>query len=128
MASQNNTGRQFDKQHGVTVVATADLQANRFVAYDGGYPTTDGAAKDSQGVSESSAQIKDALTVVTRYSYLVEAAGPIAFGALVKPNVVPAPDGRAVAGAADDHCARALGSATQAGRLIEVEILQHVHA
>ena len=44
MASQNNTGRQFDKQHAVTLVAIAAVAAYRFVAYDGGYPTAAGAA------------------------------------------------------------------------------------
>ena len=39
MPSQNNTGRQFDKQHAVTVVLTAAVAANRFLAYDGGYPS-----------------------------------------------------------------------------------------
>src|SRR5574337_645397 len=38
MASQNNTGRQFDKTHAVTMVATAAVLAHRFIAYDGGYP------------------------------------------------------------------------------------------
>ena len=56
MPSQNNTGRQFDKQHAVTLVATAILAANRFIAYDGGYATAAGGAKDSQGVSEQAAR------------------------------------------------------------------------
>lgn len=123
MASQNNTGRQFDKQHAVTVVATADVQANRFIAYDGGYPNNDGGAKDAQGVSESSAQVRDAVCVVTGYSYLVEASEPIAFGALVKPGA----DGRAMVGSADDNCGRAMGAAGSAGRLFEVQLYQHVH-
>ncbi|MBS0508057.1 MAG: DUF2190 domain-containing protein, partial [Proteobacteria bacterium] len=38
MPSQNNTGRQFDRQHAVTVVAQAAILPHRFVAYDGGYP------------------------------------------------------------------------------------------
>ncbi|MDA8446379.1 capsid cement protein [Paracidovorax valerianellae] len=124
MASQNNTGRQFDKQHAVTVVATAALAAYRFFAYDGGYPTAAGGPKDVQGVSETAAEVGDAFSGVTSYSYLVEAGEAIAFGALVKPDLV----GKAVAGSAADHCGRALGAATQAGQLIEVQLYKHVHA
>ena len=124
MTSQNNTGRQFDKRHAVTVVATIALAANRFAAYDGGYPDASGGAKDAQGVTETAATPGEAVAVVTSYSYLVEAAAPIAFGALVKPDAT----GKAVAGTTAEHCGRALGAATQAGQLIEVQILQHVHA
>lgn len=124
MASQNNTGRQYDKQHGVTAVAAVALAKHRFVAYDGGYPTAAGGAKDVQGVSETAAEIGEALTVVTGYSYPVEAAEAIAFGALVAPNAT----GQAVAGTAANNCGRALGAATQAGQLIEVQIYKHTHA
>ena len=72
MASQNNTGRQFDKQHAVTLVAIAALAAHRFVAYDGGYPDATGGAKDVQGVTETEAAVGDAVSVVVDYSYLVE--------------------------------------------------------
>ena len=124
MASQNNTGRQFDKTHAVTLVATAALAAHRFVAYDGGYPTIAGGAKDCQGVTETAAEIGDAVSVVTGYSYLVEAEAAIAFGAYVKVGT----DGKAVTGSAADHCGGALGAATQAGQLIEVQLYKHVHA
>ncbi len=124
MPSQNNTGRQFDKQHGVTLVATAALAAHRFVAYDGGYPTADGGVKDVQGITETAAAIGEAVAVVTGYSYLVEAAGALAFGALVKSDA----SGKAIAGSADDFCGRALGAATQAGQLIEVQIYQTLRA
>jgi hypothetical protein len=124
MASQNNTGRQYDKQHSVTLVAAAVLAASRFVAYDGGYPTIAGGAKDCQGVSETSAEIGDAVNVVTGYSYLVEAEAAIVFGALVKVGT----DGKAITGTAADHCGRALGAATAAGQLIEVQLYKHVHA
>lgn len=124
MASQNNTGRQFDKQHGVTVVATAVLAAHRFVAYDGGYPTAAGGAKDAQGITETAAEVGDAIAAVTSYSYLVEAAEPVAFGALVKPDAV----GKAAVGTDAEHCGRALGAAAQAGQLFEVQIYKHVHA
>jgi hypothetical protein len=125
MTSQRNTGRQYDKQHAVTILATIPLAANRFVAYDGGYPTAAGGAKDVQGVSETEAAAAgDAVTLVTGYSYLVRAAGAIAFGTLVAPDAT----GQAVAGTEANHCGRALGAATQAGQLIEVQILRHVHA
>lgn len=124
MPSQNNTGRQFDKQHAITLVATAALAAHRFVAYDGGYPTTAGGAKAAQGVTETTAASGEAVSVVTGYSYPVEAGGAVAFGALVKADAT----GRAVTGSLTEHCGRALGAATAEGQLIEVEILKHVHA
>ncbi len=122
MPSQNNTGRQFDKQHAVTLVAIAVLAAHRFAAYDGGYATSAGGVKDAQGITETSAEIGDAVPVVTGYSYLVEAGADLAFGAYVKPGT----DGRAVVGAVDDHCARALGACTS-GQLVEVQIVKHQH-
>ena len=123
MSSQNNTGRQYDKQHAVTLVAIAALAAHRFVAYDGGYATSAGGVKDCQGVTETAAEIGDAVTAVTGYSYLVQAGAEIAFGAYVKPGA----DGVAAVGAVDDHCGRALGAATQVGQLIEVQIVKHQH-
>lgn len=123
MPSQNNPGRQYDKQHAITMVATTALAAHRFIAYDGGYPSAAGGAKAVQGVSETSAQTGEALSVVTSYSYLVEAAAAIAFGQLVKPDA----SGKAVVGSLTEHCARALGAATQAGQLVEVQLLPHVH-
>lgn len=124
MASQNNTGRQFDKQHAITLVATAALAAYRFTAYDGGYPSIAGGAKDCQGVTENAAEVGEAVSVVTGYSYLVEAEAAIAFGVYVKVGT----DGKAITGSATDHCGRALGAATQAGQLIEVQLYKHVHA
>ena len=124
MASQNNTGRQYDKTHAVTLVATAAVAACRFIAYDGGYPSVAGGAKDSQGVAETAAALGEALSVVTGYSYLVEAEAAITFGALVKVGT----DGKAITGTLADHCGRALGAATQAGQLIEVQLYKHVHA
>lgn len=128
MASQNNTGRQFDKRHAVTLVATAALTAYRFVSYDG-TPTAVAPAtapKEAQGISEESAAIGEAVSVVTDYSYLVEASEAIAFGAYVKPAADGS--GKAATGSAADHCGRALGAAAAAGALIEVQILPHVHA
>lgn len=124
MASQNNSGRQFDKQHAVTIVATAALAACRFAAYDGGYPTVAGGAKDVQGVTENAAEIGEAVSLTTSYSALVEAGEAIAFGVLVKTDAT----GRAVTGTAADHCGRCLGAPTAAGQLFEVQIYKHVHA
>ncbi len=124
MPSQNNTGRQYNKTHAITLVATAALAACRFAAYDGGYPSVAGGAKDAQGVTETVAEVGDAVSVITGYSALVEAEAAIAFGVLVKVGT----DGKAIAGTLADHCGRALGAATAAGQLIEVQLYKHVHA
>ncbi|NMM75384.1 DUF2190 domain-containing protein [Rhodococcus sp. SRB_17] len=124
MPSQNNTGRQYDKTHAVTIVAMAAVAACRFIAYDGGYPSVTGGAKDAQGVTEHAADVGEAVTAITGYSALVEAEAAITFGALVKVGT----DGRAITGTAADHCGRALGAATAAGQLIEVQLYKHVHA
>lgn len=123
MPAQNNTGRQYDKTHGVTTVAQVALADARFVAFDGGYPTNAGGAKAVQGVSESKAEAGDATNLVTGYSALVEAGGALAFGQLVKSDAT----GRAIAGTLLDHCGRALGAAAAAGQLVEVQLLQHTH-
>lgn len=114
--------RQFDKTHAVTVVAAIALAANRFVAYEGKYPSAGGAAHDSQGVSEHAAEPGEAVSVVTGYSYPVEAAGPIVFG----DPVIADASGRAVVATTGEHCGVALGAAA-AGQLVEVQICKHVH-
>ena len=119
MSSQNNTGRQYDKQHAVTIMATAALAACRFAAYDGGYPTLDSGVKDVQGVTEYAADVGDAVSVITGYSALVEAGEAIAFGGLVTADAA----GKAIPGSVSRYCGRALGVATAAGQLIEVQIL-----
>jgi hypothetical protein len=125
MPSQNNPGAQFDKRHAVTVEAQAALVTARFIGYDGLYATSAGGVKDAQGVSENNADALQAVSVITGYSALVEASAPIAFGAYVR----PADDGtgRAVTGLITNHCGRALGAATAAGQMVEVEIKPHVH-
>ena len=80
MPSQNNTGRQYDKQHAITMVATAELAAHRFIAYDGGYPSAAGGPKAVQGIAETAAQVGDALSVVTSYSYLLVCSEALAVG------------------------------------------------
>ena len=124
MPSQNNTGRQFDKRHSVTIVAMAALASCRFAAYDGGYPTAAGGAKDVQGVTENAAEVGEAVALTTGYSAPVEVGEAINQFALVKPDAT----GRAVVGTAADHCGRALGASTVAGQLIEVQLYKHVHA
>lgn len=126
MPSQNNSGRQYDKLHAVTIIATVALAANRFVAFDGGYATKvlGGGAKDMQGVSEQAADVGDAISAITSYSALVEANQAIAFGAWVKPDAND--EGKAEVGSATEHCGRALGTATAQGQLIEVQLLPHV--
>lgn len=120
--------RQFDKRHAVTVVAAADIAPYRFVSY-GGQPAAaapDKPLKESQGISETGAKAGEALSVVTGYSYTVEAAEAIEHGAYVKPAADGS--GKAAAGTASDHCGRALCAAARAGELIEVQLLHHVHA
>lgn len=127
MPSQNNSGAQHQKRFALTLVATAVLAASRIIAYDGGYASAAGGVKDAQGVSESeAAAIGDAISVVTDYSYLVEASAAIAFGDYVKPAIDGT--GRAAVGTLTDHCGRALGAATAAGQLVEMQIVKHVHA
>ena len=68
-------GRQYDKQHATTLVATAALAANRFAAYDGAYAVGTagpGGADDALGVTEHAAEIGEAVSVVTGFSALVE--------------------------------------------------------
>ena len=124
MSSQYNFGRQYDKRHAVTIVATAALAENRFVAYSGGYPTTAGGANNVQGVTEFAVEPGEAVCAITSYSALVEAAEPIPFGTLVKSDAA----GKAVVGSAADHCAIALGAATMAGKLLECQLLPQASA
>lgn len=125
MPSQNNAGQQHQKRFAVTIVAAVALAANRIVAYDGGYASSAGGVKDAQGVSESDCAANDAVSLVTDYSYLVEASAPVAFGDYIKPAVDGT--GRAAAGTLLDHCGRALGTATAAGQLVEMQIVRHLH-
>lgn len=126
MPSQNNSGLQHQKDDAITVVVTAAIAANRIVAYDGAYATAAGGARDAQGVSEMPGAVGDAVSVVTEYSYLVEASEAVAFGDYVKPAVDGT--GRGAVGTLTDHCGRALGAATVAGQLFEMQIVKHVHA
>ena len=78
-------GKQYDKVHAVTAIATIALAANRFVGFDGAHATSAGAAHDSQGVSETEAVIGQATSLITGYSAPVEAGEAIAQFAFVKP-------------------------------------------
>ena len=128
MPSQPGHGRQFDKRHAVTVTATAAITKCRFVSYAGAHAPAAPAngLQDSQGVSEENAATGEAVSVVTDYSYLVEASEAIALGDYVKPAADGS--GRAAKGTLSDHCGRALGAASAAGQLVEVQIARHVHA
>lgn len=128
MASQPGYGRQFDKTHAVTQTATAAVTKHRFVGYNGAHATAAPAngGQDSQGVAEESAAVGEAFSVVTGYSYLVEASAAIALFDYVKPAADGS--GRAAPGALADHCGRALSVASAAGQLVEVQIVRHTHA
>lgn len=128
MPSQNSTGRQFDKTHAVTITATGVIAPYRFVTYAGAHAgaTAPGAGAPQnavQGISEEAAQVGEALSIVTGYSYLVQASEPIALGAFVK----PAADGKAAVGTATAYCGKALGAVGSADDLVEVQILPHVY-
>lgn len=124
MPSQNNSGAQYNKRHAITQVAMVAVVASRFMAYDGGYATSAGGVKDCQGISEMDASAGEALSVVTDYSYPVEATVAIAFGDYIKPSADGT--GRAAVGTLADHCGRALGAAA-IGQVVEVQIVRHVH-
>ena len=126
MPSQNNPGRQYDKQHATTVIATAIIEQYRFVGFDGQHATSAGGVHDSQGTSEYRAAVGEAASVITSYSGLVEiAAGQtIAFGDPVKPAADGS--GKAALGDSNDNCGRALGAGTE-GHVIEVQLQRHTH-
>lgn len=126
MASQNNSGAQYDKVHAVTLVAMAAISVARFVAYDGTHATSAGGVKDAQGVSENAADVGEAFSAITGYSALVESSAAIALFDYIKPAADGS--GKAAVGALGDHCGRALGAATGAGELVEVQIVRHIHA
>jgi hypothetical protein len=118
--------QQYDKQHATTVIATAAIEPNRFVGYGGAHASSAEGLSDAQGVSETFASPGDAVSCITAYSALVEVAETIAFGDFV--TVGNDGTGRAIVGTAADHCGRALGDAPQPGQLVEVQVLEHVHA
>lgn len=118
-------GKQYDKEHAVTVLATAAIAANRFIGFDGAHATSAGAGHDAQGVSESEAAMGQALSVITEYSGPVETAEAIAQFAFVKPAADGS--GKAITGTATDHCGRALEAAAGAGAIIETQVLAHRH-
>lgn len=113
------------KECAVTIIATAAVSACRFVAYNGQHATAAGGGADSQGISECDAAPGQALSAITEYSGLVEAAEPIAAFAFVKPALDGS--GKAITGSPTEHCGRALMAATDAGQVIEVQVLPHRH-
>ncbi|MBP9940505.1 MAG: DUF2190 domain-containing protein [Comamonas sp.] len=118
------SGVQHDKQHGITVVATAAIEAHRFIAYDGGYALGTPDLKDVQCISETAAQPGEAFCGVTSYSYPVLASEALNRGDYVKPAADGS--GRAAKGSAAEHSARAL-HAVSAGRLVECQLVYHVN-
>lgn len=120
-------GRQYQKTNAVTLLALSAVEANRFIAHDAGYATSAGAAKDTLGVSESSAAIGDAFSVITGFSALVLSGEALAEHAFVKPAADAS--GKVITGTATDHCGRVMpgSSASAAGQLVEIRILPHRH-
>lgn len=116
-------GKQYDKEHAVTVIATAAVTANRFVGFDGAHATSAGAAHDSQGISETDAAIGQAFPVITEYSGVVEAGEAFAQFAFVKADA----NGKAITGTATDYCGRALEASSGAGAFVECLVLPVRH-
>jgi len=117
-------GKQYDKEHAVTVIATAAILANRFVGFGGAHATSAGGANDAQGISESEAAIGQAVSLVTGYSGVVETGGAFAQFDFVKADA----NGKAVVGTATDYCGRALEASSGAGVFVEVVPLPVRHA
>lgn len=105
---------QFDARHAVTVVYSAAVSKYRFVNWVGAHSTD---AADVQGISELAGPAGKAGSLVTSYSYLVEAAAAIPAGSLVAPSGDGT--GRAVV-AASGSCGRAITAAAAAGELLTV--------
>ncbi len=105
---------QFDARHSATVTYTAPVAKYRFVSWAGAH-ATDAAAV--QGISELAGPAGRAGSLVTSYSYVVEAAGAIPAGS----SVAPSGDGtgRAVV-AGSGGCGRAITAAAAAGDLVTV--------
>lgn len=120
-------GRQYDKQHATTIVATAAIEKSRFVGLGGAHATAAGGnSADAVGVSEHAAAIGNTVSVITGYTALVEASAAITAHSFVKPAADGS--GKAAVGSNADHCGKALEAATAAGQLIEVVLYRHLHA
>lgn len=116
------TGLQFDKQHAITLVASAAIQAHRFISYQGEHGQD---SANVQCISETAAEPGDAFAGVTSYSYPVEAAEAMQLGDYLKPATDGS--GRAVKGSAKDHCGRALHPCL-AGRIVECQLVHCISA
>lgn len=117
-------GKQYDKQHAATVIATATIAACRFIGFNGAHATSAGGAADSQGVSETDAAVGQAVSVITGYTAPVEAGGAFAQFDFVKADA----NGKAVVGTATDYCGRAMEASSGAGAFVEVMPLPARHA
>lgn len=119
-------GQQHQAKDVTTVIASAAVAANRFIAYDGAHATAAGGAHDCQGISQTAAAIGEPVPVVTSYSYLLVCSEALAVGDYVKPATDGS--GRGAKGTLTDHCGRALGATSAAGQLVECQVVKHVHA
>lgn len=104
----------YDKRHARSVLASSTLAKARFATLAGTHATPSDRVA---GVTESDTAQGRLATLITEFSALVEAAGPVASG----DRVGPASDGsgRAQAGGG---AGVALTSASAAGQLLEVEL------
>lgn len=107
---------QFDLKHSATVVYSAPVAKYRFVSWAGAHATD---AAQVQGISELAGPAGGAGSVVTSYSFPVEAAAAIPAGSAVAPSIDGT--GRAVV-ATGLQCGRALTAAAAAGELVTVRV------
>lgn len=116
-------GRQYHDEASVSHDITATVAEYRFIAYDGGYATSAGGAKDSRGITHTAASAGETVNLITRGSALIECGEALAQWAYVKPAADGS--GKAVAGTATNHCGRLLEAAAGAGSVVECELRQH---
>jgi hypothetical protein len=108
---------QYDARHAVSVIYSGAVSKHRFVSWAGAHATD---AASVQGVSEIPGPAGKAGSLVTGYSYLVEAAAAIPAGSAVAPSSDGT--GRAIV-ATGLQCGRALTAAAAAGELLTVCVL-----
>lgn len=99
----------------LTVTASADLEANRFVTLAGAYPAAGGTAL---GVSDTAADTGDDLAVDVIGTSKITSGGAFAKGDLLDSDAT----GRAVVHAAGTVLAQALAPASAEGQTVEVLI------
>lgn len=107
---------QYDARHTATAIYSAPVAKYRFVSWAGAHATD---AAEVQGISELAGAAGKAGSLVTTYSYVVEAAAAIPVGSTVGPSADGT--GRAVV-AGSSGCGRALTAAAAAGELLTVAL------